>query len=72
MAITVKNMIVNGQDVITEPPAPTPKSISVVLQEKQTAEANSDHPVLIVDGKPKKVVKKSAYLLDMLTIEEDL
>lgn len=30
----------------------------------------TDQPVLIVNGKAKKVGKHSSYLLDMLTIEE--
>ena len=31
---------------------------------------NSNDPVLIVNGKEKKIGKKSQYLLDMLIIEE--
>ncbi len=31
----------------------------------------TDEPVLIVNGKAKKVGRHSSYLLDMLTIEDD-
>jgi hypothetical protein len=31
----------------------------------------SDHHILVVDGKQKKVSKKSSYLLDMLVIDDE-
>lgn len=31
---------------------------------------NSNHPAVVVDGKVRKITKKSAYLLDMLSLDE--
>lgn len=31
---------------------------------------NVDHPAVVVDGKVRKITKKSAYLLDMLSLDE--
>lgn len=31
---------------------------------------NVDHPAIVVDGKVRKITKKSAYLLDMLSLDE--
>jgi len=31
----------------------------------------SQHHILVVDGKPKIVSKKSSYLLDMLTLDDE-
>lgn len=37
---------------------------------KQSLEVQSDdHHILIVNGQPKKVAKRSQYMLDMLTID---
>jgi len=32
---------------------------------------NKDHAILVVNGKNKKIGKKSQYLLDMLTLDDD-
>lgn len=41
------------------------------LRERVVAQRrNSNDPVLIVNGKEKKIGKKSQYLLDMMIIEE--
>lgn len=72
MAIVVKNMIVNGKQ--PEPPKEAPATVSRIVrnvrQEPQVPEYSGDS-VLIVDGKPKKVSKRSAYMLDMLTIDDE-
>lgn len=37
---------------------------------KQSTEVETgDHHILIVNGQPKKVAKRSQYMLDMLTID---
>jgi hypothetical protein len=51
------------------------KTVTTVTEAPTTAvvvtptPVSGDHHVLIVDGKTKKVGKRSQYLLDMMTIE---
>lgn len=33
--------------------------------------SDSYHPQIVVDGKAKKISKKSAFLLDMLTLDDE-
>jgi hypothetical protein len=33
--------------------------------------SDSYHPQIVVDGKTKKISKKSAFLLDMLTLDDE-
>lgn len=47
------------------------QSIAVLEQEALKRNKEDQIPRLIVDGKIKKISRKSRYLLDMLTIEED-
>jgi hypothetical protein len=42
-----------------------------VLKAQETSRPVSDQPILIVDGKEKKVSKRSAYILDMLTLDDE-
>ena len=67
MAIKTTNLIVTGKTTINgETPA-----------EKKTADeqvlglTNNSGTKLVVDGKVKKISKKSAYLLDMLTLDDE-
>ena len=54
-----------------EAPAPKPiqRSAPEPVVETPTTVA-TDEPVLIVNGKQKRVSKRSAYMLDMLTLDD--
>lgn len=45
----------------------TEKKEQIVTNE----DINKDHTILVVNGKNKKIGKKSQYLLDMLTLDDD-
>lgn len=76
MPIIANNMVV-GNKKVEEKQAPQPKPevtpiiplehVSLVSKTKY----DKDHSVLIVDGKPKTISKHSAYILDMLSIDQD-
>jgi hypothetical protein len=54
--------------------AESEQSVRVPLTEqikKHNQEEQANHHILIVDGKEKKVSKRSAYLLDMLVIDDE-
>ena len=84
MAFIVNKMIVNGQEVIKPPvqeepvkvvtePVPVPVKVSApiaVAEEIKEHTITYDHNILKVDGKEKKIGKHSAYLLDMLTLDD--
>lgn len=64
-----------NQRVVTSTTTPTPiaapKPAPAVVEEPQKISPPSgDHHILVVDGKVKKVAKRSQYLLDMMTTEE--
>lgn len=75
-------ILVNGQEYadINTPASNTVQKVftttgsrNLVVEKKVSypiSDKSSPHHVLIVDGKEKKLSKKSAYLLDMMTIEE--
>lgn len=52
---------------VPEPIVPEPEVEKKVIDVKPSA----NHHILIVDGKTKKVGKRSQYLLDMLTIDHE-
>lgn len=47
------------------------KSTNKKLIDKKIIENSYDSPLLIVNGKVKKISKESRYLIDMLIIEEE-
>jgi hypothetical protein len=65
----------NGVTKAEEPkPAAPPqqKSLSDQINVQQLPTTSSpDHHVLVVDGKTKLVSKRSQYLIDMMTTEEE-
>jgi hypothetical protein len=75
-------IIVNGQQVSIEgqtativaedqPVAPPVQQVNRPIRERTIVQRrNPSDPVLVVNGKEKKIGKKSQYLLDMMIIEE--
>ena len=69
MALNVGKLVIGNEkqeEVNPKPLVSNPVTKNEEQQINQTKRTHGDH-VLIVDGKPKKISKKSAYLLDMLT-----
>lgn len=64
MAIKADSIIITPQD------QPETKIITII-KETNAPQETENHHILVVDGKHKKVSKKSAYMLDMLTIDEE-
>lgn len=70
MAFNTGKFIVKSQE-----PAPAPKSAIPVI-EKANITRNADsvsnikEPSVVVNGKVKKIGKKSAFLLDMLSLDD--
>jgi hypothetical protein len=77
MAITI--------NVPPPPPEPTGPPVNMaisdrlrIIQREKELEAleaaklpfSADHHLLVVDGKAKKVSKRSQYLIDMMTVDE--
>lgn len=61
----------NAQQTKSAEPEPV---VRVSLTEqiiKHNQEEQANHHILIVNGKEKKVSKRSAYLLDMLVIDDE-
>jgi hypothetical protein len=69
--------------IINKPPESAPANIAIserlkIIQREKELEAleaaklpfSADHHLLVVDGKAKKVSKRSQYLLDMITVDE--
>ena len=65
MGIVANNYIVVGRsdEVVTANTALTHAETYINAQ-------NVDHPSVVVDGKVRKIKKHSAYLLDMLSLDE--
>jgi hypothetical protein len=69
-------LIVKGQQVDQEDKTETPvvqpnEQSNKPLRERAIVQRrNPSDPVLVVNGKEKKIGKKSQYLLDMMIIEE--
>lgn len=76
MAIKAGQIVVgNSPPSKQEQTKPVGRTVRHIQKEEdqqinQIKKTNGDH-VLIVDGKPKKISKKSAYLLDMITSDSD-
>lgn len=69
MALNVGKMIIGNEkreEVKSKPLVSKPVAKNEEQQINQAKQTHGDH-ILIVDGKPKKISKKSAYLLDMIT-----
>lgn len=64
MAITTNNLVVTGQTQIAEQQAKTAEEQKIDL-------APGNGTKLVVNGKVKNISKKSAFLLDMLTLDDE-
>jgi hypothetical protein len=62
MAINANNIIIQDKVVKTLPRKQRPP---------QRRAYEKDETILVVDGKEKKISRKSKYLIDLLTIEEN-
>lgn len=71
MAVVLGNLIVTGK--VQGVDNPNARAVASETVERTTVqEDNSDRThTLIVNGKEKKIGKKSAYLLDMMTIDDE-
>lgn len=66
MPIFANNLIVNN--------TPVPTQVGVSILEKvpsNVSPSNVQGTALVVNGKAKKISKKSAYLMDMLTLDDE-
>lgn len=63
----VVNQQPDGKVIVKPEPIVEVEKVSVVPQTKH----DKNKHVLVVDGKEKKISKQSAYLLDMLTLDEE-
>jgi len=64
MGVITNNLIVTGKKQVVE--EKKVKDTTVV----KTYVDNIKEPSIVVDGKVKKISKKSAFLLDMLTLDD--
>jgi hypothetical protein len=65
MGIVANNYIVVGK------PSEAMDAETALAQAQNYINTQSvDHPAVVVDGKVRKISKKSAYLLDMLSLDE--
>jgi len=68
MPLIVNNFVVIGQNTENTPVVnEVPK---VKAEPASPVSADSKNHVLIINGKEKKLTKHSAYLLDMLTLDD--
>jgi uncharacterized protein YabE (DUF348 family) len=58
------NIIIKPEEQIA------PRSTSVEAEQVQAPVQEADKSAVIVDGKVKKISKKSAFLLDMLSLDD--
>ena len=86
MGLITNSLVINGkkvdqvEEVKTQAqPQPVPqrtiKRVTTPVQQPQEPDLKnidtSQHHILVVNGKQKKLSKRSSYLLDMLEIEEE-
>lgn len=73
MGLTVKNIITKPVAAVDSSPAPEAKKIVRVEQKiitRSEPNINRNEPAVVVNGKVKKISKKSAFLLDMLSLDD--
>lgn len=69
MALTVNNLVVKGKEPeISSKPAS--KASEERVLELAPASSNNNEAKLVVNGKVKTISKKSAFLLDMLSLDD--
>ena len=67
MGIKAANIVINPKTQTREEVKSTPKEVVV---KTTTVVDNIKDPSVVVDGKVKKISKKSAFLLDMLSLDD--
>jgi len=67
MAIKTTNLVVTGKTTINNEQV----NERVTAEERKLGLSGNSGTKLVVDGKVKKISKKSAYLLDMLTLDDE-
>jgi len=80
MGLSVNTFIIAGieKESATLPPSPPPPPVETVADVKARASKKKTkmnvedikEPSVVIDGKVKKISKKSAYLIDMLTLDD--
>lgn len=77
MPLIVKNLVLRGNQAQEPAPQPQPQVVEQPkpkVRERTAPVAKSalkpDEPAVIVNGKAKKISKKSAFLLDMLSLDD--
>jgi len=74
--ISVKNLVVKSEEIAAlspQVPVSNTKEIKenrVMLEKKKAVIDDIKEPSVVVDGKIKKISKKSAFLLDMLSLDD--
>ena len=70
MAVVLGKLVVTGN---VEDKGPNSRLVNQSEKPAITKEADTSNQghVLVVNGKEKKISKKSAYLLDMLTLDDE-
>lgn len=71
MPLTYGNLVVGNQTPELPRLEDEQKTFKEVRQEQAEKNVTSRGSFVVVDGKEKKISKHSAYLLDMLTIDEE-
>jgi hypothetical protein len=71
MAIILNNPIQVQGEQNNSPDTTTPKIKNTMPPRIAPGYNPDDHHILVVNGKEKKVSKKSAYLLDMLIVDDE-
>lgn len=66
MGVNVNNLVIHGKNRIAET-----KEKSTTQSEASVSLDSHKHSKLIVNGKVKNISKKSAYLLDMLSLDDE-
>ena len=67
MGVTINNLVIQGKDNLTGREKPVKEAVS----EASLAHDSHKHSKLVVNGKVKNISKKSAYLLDMLSLDDE-
>jgi hypothetical protein len=72
-----KPAVLKKRNIVEKKPEPMPEHVKPVLhskfviERKKTNGVASQDTILIVNGKQKSIGRKSHYLLDMLTLEDE-
>jgi len=76
MGLSVNTFIIAGTEK-EEQPLPPPAPVETIAEVKAKASKRKKmnvedikEPSVVIDGKVKKISKKSAYLIDMLTLDD--